>query len=282
MTPAPSIKRMRVRSLLALYGEMAGATPALAASRAPTSAVTPSADTLPAPGSSGVAGPGDDDRGPMKPSTVAPRPPSTSRRFYRIGCRIGDRVADRGRTSGGRQSVEFIEVGPISVVLNGVSALPLDGGYSIRGARIFRTRRRGRTAVRRVQVSRGRNRNREARLVDLADLRGRHVVNFLAAQRVDELLAFVEREIAQLALVADDMRSQEDDQIVLLLVARLVAEQVPDHRDVGDERNPLVMICILAGEQAADYRGAMVLDQHAWSRRTGWSWSDRACCSRCR
>ena len=86
-------------------------------------------------------------------------------------------------------------------------------------------------------------------------------MNFPAPERVHELLAFVEGELAQLALVANYMRSQEDDEVVFLLVGALVAEQVADHRDVGDERNALVVERVLAGEQAADNRGAMVLDQ---------------------
>ena len=46
-------------------------------------------------------------------------------------------------------------------------------------------------------------------------------MEFLAAERIDEPLAFVEREVAQLALVADDVRRQEHNQVVLLLIGRL-------------------------------------------------------------
>ena len=206
---------------------------------------------VPAPGSSGVT---------VEPLAVAAyRPdgagygaltePSSSR-----VCGVACVAAGRGGVHRGRADLGGVErrFGAVAARRRGF----------VRGARIFRSRRRRRTVVGRVQVGRGRDRNREARLVDLVNLRGRHVVNFLAAERVDEPLTFVQRQLAQLALVAHDMRRQENDQVVLLLVARFVAEQVAEHRDARDERHALVVDLILAGEQAADYCGAMVLDEH--------------------
>src|SRR5262249_29765625 len=50
--------------------------------------------------------------------------------------------------------------------------------------------------------------------------------------------------------------------IVLLFLPALLAEQVSDHRDTRDERDALILNLVLAREQSADDRGAMVLYQH--------------------
>ena len=90
-----------------------------------------------------------------------------------------------------------------------------------------------------LQILLRRNRAVEGRLIELLELAGRHVVDFGAAQRAHELLALVERERLQVVARAHDMRRQEDQQILLRRVARIVAEEVAQHRNVGQERNAL-------------------------------------------
>ena len=101
----------------------------MVASNAPDDAVAPSADTLPAPGSNGVApvettGPDEAEYGGAE-AIVADVPESSI---------LPSGIAADGALTAVVVVVVvvalFIEVGPISVVLNGVSALPLDDGVS--------------------------------------------------------------------------------------------------------------------------------------------------------
>ena len=52
-------------------------------------------------------------------------------------------------------------------------------------------------------------------------------MNFLAADRIDEIMALVKREVAQLPAVANHVRSQEHDQIVFLPIGILKLKRLP-------------------------------------------------------
>ena len=113
-----------------------------------------------------------------------------------------------------------------------------------------------------MQILLRRNRTIEGRLVHLLELTRRHVVDFGAAERTNELLPFVEGERLQVAAGAHDMRRKEYQQILLLSVARVLCEQVSNDRDVRDERHALTPVVGLARKQTANHRSAMILHQH--------------------
>ena len=75
----------------------------------------------------------------------------------------------------------------------------------------------------------------------LGEGEGRHVERVgVAARRTGlvhqaaEAVALADRNLGRILLILDDVRGQEDQEVDLALVARLILEQVPEHRDVGE------------------------------------------------
>ena len=112
------------------YGEMFGVTPALLAPIALDESASPSPETFPAPESSGVTAPPPLEYRPAAEAEyggaleiVADALESS---IFPSGAGGYDAVGPTAEPG----AVEFIEVGPISVVLNGVSGLPAVGAPS--------------------------------------------------------------------------------------------------------------------------------------------------------
>ena len=137
------------------------------------------AETLPAPGSSGVTAalppvagyrPDDDGYGsglPIVTEVVGSLPVLPTGAGYAA---LTELAAENGVAARVAGAVEFIEVGPISVVLNGVSALlPTARDWRCCAWDFRDLEDAPGPPYRCAQVGRGRNRDREARFVDLPE-----------------------------------------------------------------------------------------------------------------
>ena len=70
-----------------------------------------------------------------------------------------------------------------------------------------------------------------------------------------------------------EMKEQVVDAVKKSGHAAPVAEEIAEHRDLGEEGHPRVRSVALVGEQAADNRRAMILDHHRGRRGTNCSGS---------
>ena len=82
------------------------------------------------------------------------------------------------------------------------------------------------------------------------------------AQRVSESSALVESERAELGFIANHMRRQENEQVVLLFVGSSAGKNIAQNRYIGNPGNTLALNAVIVRHQSTDDGGAMILHHH--------------------
>src|SRR5713226_8176303 len=99
-------------------------------------------------------------------------------------------------------------------------------------------------------------------MVELLELTLRHIVHFWPAEGANKFLPLVERQRLQVETRPNDMWRQKDQQVLLRRTTRIVAYEIAKHRNVGEKRDAATVFLGLARQEAADHRGAIVLNEH--------------------